>query len=115
MQSLVTTLENYGKRCTGAIVALRILMAAMVVLALGVVGSALFEYRLLQAVAHLPGVRYERVLSTDCPAGDAAGTTRISGTAGTTEAAAGLAPPSGDAWGLSSLVGFRCTIPLTAD
>lgn len=106
MQSLINSLENYGRRGTGAIVAFRVLTAALVVLAMGVVGSALFEYRTLQAVAHLPAVRYEEVLSTECPEGAANVTT---------EAVAGSVTDRGDDWGLASLAGFRCTIPLSPD
>ena len=112
---MMTTLEKCGRRGTGAIVAIRILMAATVVLAMGVVGTALSEYRLLQAVAHLPGVSYERVVSTECAADAATGTTQASEATDTTTSYAGSAPYSGDAWGLSSLAGFRCTIPLTPD
>ena len=109
MKSLVTNLVNHGKRSTGAIVAQRILMAAVVVLALGVAGSALFEYRLLQAAAHLPAVRYEGVLSTECPGNAATEKPEFNG------AAAVSVPNGSNVWGLSSLAGFRCTIPLTPD
>lgn len=115
MKSLVINLVNHGKRSTGPIVAQRILMAAVVVLALGVVGSALFEYRLLQAAAHLPAVRYEGVLSTECPGNAATEATQATGLTEFTGAEAASAPQGKMAWGLSSLAGFRCTIPLTPD
>ncbi|MYC29712.1 MAG: hypothetical protein F4X65_06450 [Chloroflexi bacterium] len=118
MKSLVINLVNHGKRSTGPIVAQRILMAAVVVLALGVVGSALFEYRLLQAAAHLPAVRYEGVLSTECPGNVATEATEATQATGLTEftgAEAAFAPKGKMTWGLSSLAGFRCTIPLTPD
>ena len=103
-------IEIGSKTWAGSGPAFRIAMVVTLFLVFGLAASALYEYRLLQAVAHLPAVRYEKVLSTECPNTEAA-----PATVQETMPDAESPPDSGDAFRPPLLPGLRCSVPLTPD
>ena len=81
---------------------LRLLMVAVLALALGLVGTAFAEYRLLYAVASLPQAEDATALNLDCPAASG-GAAKPSESAQPSEVATPPVP--------LTLRGFRCSLP----